>query len=294
MPKGDADLLRADLDDGFISVANLLAEAIPCCPLSASEHSVLWYIMRITYGWVKATRGRRNRQSGKMALVTAKIIARATNQSERTVEKAMQRLQRMNVLVSQPAEIGSAKAYGINPQVSEWGDGTPLWREAITSLLDAQNEQLYAQILVPTFEDKRNKQRENGQVGSTESGGVGAFSPTATGAQGLRQTDVTDKHTDILTGSGGVRAFVGPAGHGKNHVRPDGRGPGHVRFDDPGLDPLTAEFCQRYQSRNPDKMRPDELDEWDRLHRLFRENREDPEVELVFGAFRRLREGTSG
>ena len=50
MAKGDAEQLRADMDDGYTGIANLLVEALACCPLTSTEYAVCLFIMRRTYG----------------------------------------------------------------------------------------------------------------------------------------------------------------------------------------------------------------------------------------------------
>jgi len=139
MPKGDADDLRADLDDGYAKVANLVLEALACAPLTKTQYAVVLCIMRQTYGWAKA----RDRRTGKMAMMTAEHIAAGTAKPVESVRKAIQSLVKAHVILSTEVKAGNYYAYGINPAVSEWGMVTVEWKEAKVTLMEAREDGTY-------------------------------------------------------------------------------------------------------------------------------------------------------
>ena len=158
MPKGDADNLRADLDDGYAKVSNLLLEALACAPLTAAEMRVVLFIMRRTYGWARGM----DRNTGKADVMTADDIARGTGRPVSTTEKAVWSLVKQQVIHQFPTEDrpGSKCAYGINVETGEWGDG-PDWREARIARREAyQNNAYSCGKRQPTVAENGNRNRK--------------------------------------------------------------------------------------------------------------------------------------
>lgn len=157
MPKGDADLLRADIDDGYTGIANLLVEALACCPLTSTEYAVCLFIMRRTYGWAKS----KDRATGKMDRMIAEEIASGTARPKRTVETAIASLKRANVILHVQVEPANVMAYGMNPNVAEWGLPTPEWAWAKTQLREARDSNIYTPNHVYLYAELRTPVREN-------------------------------------------------------------------------------------------------------------------------------------
>ena len=156
MAKGDAEKLRADLDDGYTGIANLLVEALACCPLTSTEYAVCLFIMRRTYGWAKS----KDRTTGKMDRMTADEIAAGTARPRRTVEGAIASLKRAHVILHVQVEPGNVMAYGMNPNVAEWGLPTPEWSWSKTQLREARDGSTYTPNHVYLYAELRTGVRE--------------------------------------------------------------------------------------------------------------------------------------
>ena len=197
MPKGDAENLRADLDDGYAKVANLILEALACAPLTRTEYAVVLCVMRQTYGWAK----KRDRNTGKMAALTAKDIAEGTGKPTRTVETAIQSLTKAHVIASQQVKKGNYYAYGINPAVSEWGRVTPEWKEAKAALMEARQEGAYTRNHVGVYAKPRTPLPDATYTPTPNHVEVPTVSPTPTEPPGVPTDSSTDSSTDNVNDS---------------------------------------------------------------------------------------------
>lgn len=160
MPKGDAEQLKADVDDGFARVSRLLLEAMCTMPFTGTEQAVFWFVVRRTYGWANPG----DRQSGKLDLMTADDIALGTCRSRRTVETAIGSLVKANVLIRELVTDPNRYAYGINSDVSQWGLPTVEWREAKVGLREARERDAYTRKHVDMYAKTRTRIRENAYI----------------------------------------------------------------------------------------------------------------------------------
>lgn len=206
MPKGDAELLRADIDDGYAKISLLLLEMLSCAPLAASEYATVLFIIRRTYGWAKGA----DRNSGKLDQMTAREIATGTNQPQRTVEDALASLWRAHVIIKEQAKAGGPCAYGINSEVLSWGLQSPEWKSAKVMLRECRDRQIFSHHRAqnnqnppqpdrtPEDEDCTGQDGHPPQPDRTPptveadpphggSGQSGAMNPTGTGADALLQ-----------------------------------------------------------------------------------------------------------
>lgn len=180
MPKGDAELLRADIDDGHTRVANLLLEGLCCAPLSGAQYAVALFIIRRTYGWAK----QKDRASGKLDAMTAEEIADGTALSRGGVHKALQALGAANIIIQEQVRPGNYMAYGMNPDVGSWGLTNREWRTCKQALRDAREGYRYNRGGVEVSPVRGGGLTEKGQRSDPEiSEGHGA-KPTGTGLQG--------------------------------------------------------------------------------------------------------------
>lgn len=51
MPRGDREIFKADCDDGFTRIANLILEALALVKLNATQIGICLFLLRRTYGW---------------------------------------------------------------------------------------------------------------------------------------------------------------------------------------------------------------------------------------------------
>lgn len=138
MAKHEGELI-ADIDDGFAKIANLLLEALCCMPLSGSEHQVLFFIIRRTYGWAKSS----DRDSGKTDIICSWEIAEGTGLTQVNVRKCLAKLASKKVITAAKMSADNKMSYGLNPVVIEWGAGNEKWDKAKDIMRSAQAKALY-------------------------------------------------------------------------------------------------------------------------------------------------------
>lgn len=180
MAKGDADKLRADLDDGYAKLANLLLEALSCAPLTGTEYAVCMFIMRRTYGWAKGE----NRTSGKSDVIQAEEVARGTNTPRSSVHKAIRELVKASIITSELAEAGNIFAYGMNPDIAAWGDGGPDWKQAKVCLKEAREAGTYSRNRTDLYPKSDIGIAEIGQTSGRKRTDPQGTKPCGTGAEG--------------------------------------------------------------------------------------------------------------
>lgn len=96
----------AQLEDGFLKLANELAEAFACAKMSARETQVAWAVIRKTYGWDK----KQDRISGTQ-------LAELTGMSVTMCSGALNSLLKRRVLTREGTKFGPI---GINTKVWQW------------------------------------------------------------------------------------------------------------------------------------------------------------------------------
>ena len=138
MAKNGGDLI-ADIDDGYAKVSNLLLEALSCMPLSGAEYRVLMFIIRRTYGWAKSG----DRRSGKLDIMSANEVCDGTGLTKSYVQKCFAKLARKKAIVAVKTSSDNTMAYGINPDIEEWGNGDREWSLAKVIMRDAQDTGKY-------------------------------------------------------------------------------------------------------------------------------------------------------
>lgn len=214
-PKSDANDLRADLDDGYARVANLLLEAASCAPLSGGEFRVLMFVVRRTYGW--AQHG--DRQTGKMDTMTAAEIAKGTGLPKGTVANAVGSLCRANVLLTDLAvtKNQNIRRYGVNPDVNAWGEVTSDWSMYRVTLKDARETYTYNRV--DLYPNTGIPLPENRQRSTRNQAEVSALRPTRAGADDTLQTVNNESYS--LTPLRGVREPAVPERMDTPQTAPD-------------------------------------------------------------------------
>lgn len=180
-PKGDAERLKADKDDGWASVSNLLSEALCRAPLSGTELRVVWFVIRRTYGWA-----RNNAPEYRGDVFTAKRAAEATNIPIGQVHRCLRELQRANVLWGITVRADNTRAYGVNTDIASWGTGRGDWAGYAAGLKDAkdtnqycresmpQDTEVYTQEDIPLYPTVHSYIPSSTEVGAQTPAGAGA------------------------------------------------------------------------------------------------------------------------
>lgn len=112
MPKGDRDILKADVEDGYGKVANLLFEALAYSKLNGKQVSICLFIIRRTYCW--------NKKEDEISL---RDFATACDTSESYISKQLKQLIEWNVISRTNYQPGKVPTYSINTRVAQWYKG---------------------------------------------------------------------------------------------------------------------------------------------------------------------------
>lgn len=95
------------IENGYLKIANEIAEALYRTNLSPYEGRILWYVFRATYGYSK-----------KSAPLSLSQIATETHLDRRNVGKAMKRLIERNIIAS--TIVGKRPQYSFQKDYDTW------------------------------------------------------------------------------------------------------------------------------------------------------------------------------
>lgn len=184
MPENTSHEMKADIDNGYTRIANLMLEAMACCPFTATEYATLLFIIRRTYGWARP----RKPETGKIDAITAEEIAVGTGRPRRSVERAISDLKKAGVIIH--ADVGSSnqKAYGPNPNVYQWGTQSSEWKAAKVQLREAQDAGAYTQSRVDLYAITSIAIRNNAYRYTQWCVDCGGFEPDVPGAPASLKT----------------------------------------------------------------------------------------------------------
>ena len=104
--------LKANLEDGYGRVPNLLLEALAISTLNGKQMSICLFIIRRTYSW--------GEKSDKISL---KEFSIACDSSESYMSKQIKQLIEWKVIKRVNYEPGKAPTYEINTRVAQWDKG---------------------------------------------------------------------------------------------------------------------------------------------------------------------------
>jgi len=112
MEERDRVVLKAETEDGYGRVANLLLEALSISKLNGKQMSICLFIIRRTYSWNK-----------KADEITLKEFAATCDSSETYMSKQLKQLIEWKVITRKNYSPGKVPDYEINTRVDEWGKG---------------------------------------------------------------------------------------------------------------------------------------------------------------------------
>ena len=96
-------------EDGFVAIANELAEAFARIRISGEEWQCLWVILRKTYGWHK-----------KQDSIPFSQFIEATGIIKQHINRAIRKLESKKVIIVTNIGYEKAKGYGLNKNYEEW------------------------------------------------------------------------------------------------------------------------------------------------------------------------------
>lgn len=112
MPKGDIEILKADTEDGYTKIANLIIEALAMCKLSGTQHGICLFLFRRTYGWGKAEDA-----------ISLPEFAAACDTSQPYISRQLKDLLEKNIIFRVNYQPGKTPVYTFNTRVAEWDKG---------------------------------------------------------------------------------------------------------------------------------------------------------------------------
>lgn len=117
MPKGDREILKADVEDGYTTIANLLLEALALAPLSGVEKGAVLALWRVTYGWGNGDKRKTEEE------ISTDGWAKMLNTNPMYAARIIQGLSQKGVIKKKDLGQGRGYIYSMNTRVNEWVGG---------------------------------------------------------------------------------------------------------------------------------------------------------------------------
>jgi len=112
MPKGDRERFKADCEDGYTKIANLLLEALAMCKINGTQKGICLFLFRRTYGWGKAEDA-----------ISLADFAASCGTSKPYISRQLQQLLKKNIIKRVSYQPGKTPIYKFNTRVIEWDRG---------------------------------------------------------------------------------------------------------------------------------------------------------------------------
>lgn len=112
MPKGDRENLKADCDDGYTRIANLILEALAMARLNGVQKGICMFLFRRTYGW--------NRSEDAIALSE---FAEACGSGRSYISRQISALIRKNIVCRVAYQPGKTPVYSFITRIADWDRG---------------------------------------------------------------------------------------------------------------------------------------------------------------------------
>lgn len=109
MPKGDREIFKADCEDGFTRIANLLLEALALARLNGIQKGICMFIFRRTYGW--------NRSEDA---ITLSEFAEACGSSREYISRQLAVLIKKNIICRVAYQPGKTPVYSFVTSIADW------------------------------------------------------------------------------------------------------------------------------------------------------------------------------
>lgn len=109
MPKGDREIMKADCEDGFTKIANLLLEALAMARLNGVQKGICLFLFRRTYGW--------NRSQDAISL---EDFAAACGSSRPYISRQINELIKKNIICRLAYQPGKKSVYAFVTCIAAW------------------------------------------------------------------------------------------------------------------------------------------------------------------------------
>ncbi|EAM8410260.1 hypothetical protein AB241_19925 [Salmonella enterica] len=137
----------ADLENGYLRLANQIQDALCIVELSGREFRVLNAIIRLTYGWSK-----------KSDRIANSLIADKTTLKVKHVSEAVLSLAYRNIIILR--RIGQTRYIGINTNLDKWAYSKPHCSKCPVSFPDAE----IATWIISVHETRNSYPRKEGRA----------------------------------------------------------------------------------------------------------------------------------
>lgn len=135
----------ADLENGYLRLANQIQDAVCKVELSGREFRVLNAVIRLTYGWSK-----------KEDRITNSLIANKTGLAVKHVSEAVLTLAARRIILLR--RIGQTRYIGINTELHRWAYGKPKCKSCVISYHQIIEENCYRiEITIPENKDGKKE-----------------------------------------------------------------------------------------------------------------------------------------
>ncbi|NMC26542.1 MAG: replication protein [Syntrophomonadaceae bacterium] len=136
MPKGDREIFKADCEDGYTRIANLILEAIPLARLNGVQTGICLFLWRRSYGW--------NRDADAITLAE---FAAACGTSKTYISRQLKDLMDKNIVHRREHKYGHIPVYAFTTCIAQWCKGCinvqGLHKNAILGLYNSATEGLH-------------------------------------------------------------------------------------------------------------------------------------------------------
>ncbi|HIE4322273.1 TPA: replication protein [Serratia marcescens] len=173
----------ADLENGYLRLANQIQDAVCRVELSGREFRVLNAVIRLTYGWSK-----------KEDRITNSLIADKTGLAVKHASEAVLTLAARRIIILR--RIGQTRYIGINTELNGWAYGKPKCKSCVTFFSQTSEENCYRiEITIPENRDSKKEHQTIPENGDNH--------PQKQGKASLKTGDTkdilskTDKHKDL-------------------------------------------------------------------------------------------------
>lgn len=173
----------ADLENGYLRLANQIQDALCKVELSGREFRVLNAIIRLTYGWSK-----------KEDRITNSLIADKTELAVKHVSEAVLTLASRRIILLR--RIGQTRYIGINTDLNRWAYGKPKCKSCVISFAQTTEENYYRiEITIPENRDSKKEPQTIPENRDNHPRKQGKASPKIGNTKDILSN--TDKHKDI-------------------------------------------------------------------------------------------------
>lgn len=173
----------ADLENGYLRLANQIQDAVCRVELSGREFRVLNAVIRLTYGWSK-----------KEDRITNSLIADKTGLAVKHVSEAVLTLAARRIIILR--RIGQTRYIGINTELNGWAYGKPKCKSCVTFFSQTSEGNCYhIEITIPENRDSKKEPQTIPENGDNHPQKQGEVSLKTGNTKDILSK--TDKHKDL-------------------------------------------------------------------------------------------------